>query len=312
MNKFLRIILVALIIPVVSGCSKPLYQESEFRMGSFIEVISRDPRASSIVFAEFKRLEGIFNLYDETSELSRLNASGSMVVSPELFDILKKSKRFYELTDGAFDVTVAPLALLWKKAISKKQLPKDADVKTALTSVGSDYIYLDEKLSLVRLLKEGLHIDLGGIAKGYAVDRAVTKLKEAHINSALVNAGGNMFCLGENGRKPWSVGIQNPRKEGEVLEKLVLRGKGVSTSGDYEQFFIFQNRRYSHIIDPKTGYPAGRGVISATLIASDATTADALSTACVVLGLKSSIELLKRFPDVKAKLIDEQGKIYDL
>jgi len=281
-------------------------------MGSFIEVISNDSRAPAIVFAEFKRLEAIFNLYDESSELSHLNASGDLIVSPEFFDILKKSKKFYELTDGAFDVTVAPLSLLWKKAISKKQLPQEGDVKIALTSVSSDYLYLDQKNSRVRLLKEGGRIDLGGIAKGYAVDCAVAKLKEAHIQSAIVNAGGNIFCLGENGKKPWSVGIQNPRKAGAVIEQLELRDKAVSTSGDYEQFFIFQNKRFSHIINPKTGYPSDAGIVSATVIASDATTADALSTACVVLGIQKSGAVLKRFPGAKAKLVDEHGEIHDL
>ena len=312
MNRSFKFFLIALSISALSGCSKPLYRESEFRMGSFIEVISNDSRASGIVFAEFKRLEAIFNLYDESSELSRLNLLGDLVVSQELFDILDKSKKFYELTDGAFDVTVAPLSFLWKKAINKKQLPQEADVKIALISVGSDYLYLDQKNLKVRLLKEGGRIDLGGIAKGYAVDCAVAKLKEAHIASALVNAGGNMFCLGTNGKKSWSIGIQNPRKAGAVIEQLELRNKAVSTSGDYEQFFIFQNKRFSHIINPKTGYPADTGIVSATVIASDATTADALSTACVVLGLQKSGEVLKRFPDVKAKLVDEHGKIYDL
>ena len=281
-------------------------------MGTFVEVISNDTRAKDIVFSEFKRLEGIFNLFDKDSELYRLNASGSLVASPELFDVLKTAKQFYEQTKGAFDVTIAPLSLRWKIAIKNQEAPKDDEIKKLMGFVGFDYVYLDEKTRNVRLLKSGCSIDLGGIAKGYAVDKAIARLRQAKITSAIVNAGGNLYCLGDNNGAPWQTGIQDPRQERHLLTRIAVKDKGVSTSGDYEQFFIYKNKRYSHIIDPRTGYPADSGIIAATVVARDALTADALSTALIILGLDRSSELLKHFPGASAKLIDASGKIFDL
>ena len=307
----ISLILIAMIF-ALSGCSKALHKDSEFLMGTFVEVVSNDTRAKDIVFSEFKRLEGIFNLFDKDSELYRLNASGSLVVSPELFEVLKNAKQFYERTEGAFDVTIAPLSLRWKIAIKDQEPPKDDEIKKLIGLVGFDYVYFDEKTRNVRLLKSGGSIDLGGIVKGYAVDKAIAKLRQAKIASAIVNAGGNLYCLGDNNGASWQAGIQDPRQEKHLLTRIAVKDKGVSSSGDYEQFFIYKNKRYSHIIDPRTGYPADSGIIAATVVADDALTADALSTALIILGLDRSSELLKRFPGVSAKLIDASGGIIDI
>ncbi|MFH0941105.1 MAG: FAD:protein FMN transferase [Candidatus Omnitrophota bacterium] len=295
-----------------AGCGKPLHKDSEFLMGTFVEVVSNDPKAKDIVFSEFKRLEGIFNLFDNNSELYRLNASGALAASPELFEILKNAKYFYEETKGAFDVTIAPLSLKWKSAIKYQEVPKDDEIKKLMGLVGFDYVYLDENTRTVRLLKSGGSIDLGGIAKGYAVDRAIAGLRQAKIASAIVNAGGNLYCLGDNNGASWQVGIQDPRQEKHLLTRMAVKDKGVSSSGDYEQFFIYKNKRYSHIIDPRTGYPADSGIIAATVVANDALTADALSTSLIILGKDRSSELLKRFPGASAKLIDASGRIFDI
>ncbi|MDD2866444.1 MAG: FAD:protein FMN transferase [Candidatus Omnitrophota bacterium] len=299
-----------LLLASASGCQKPLYQETQFIMGTFVEVKSSDVRASAIVFDEFKKLEAIFNLFDRGSELSRLNDTQKAVVSEPLFDIIQQAQGFYRLTDGAFDITVGPASVLWKKAIASKILPGPDAVAQALSLAGSDFIYLDAKTREVALLKSGMRIDLGGIAKGFALDRAVRKLKDAQIDSALINAGGNIYCLGTNHRAPWRVGIQDPFREGKVLDELVLADRAVATAGDYQQYVEINGRRYSHIVDPKTGYPAQSGIISATIIADDATASDALSTACVVLGLEKSRKLLSRFPEMKAILVANDGTLY--
>ncbi|MDD5138443.1 MAG: FAD:protein FMN transferase [Candidatus Omnitrophica bacterium] len=299
-----------LLLASASGCQKPLYQETQFIMGTFVEVKSSDVRASAIVFDEFKKLEAIFNLFDRGSELSRLNDTQKAVVSEPLFDIIQQAQGFYRLTDGAFDITVGPASVLWKKAIASKILPGPDAVAQALSLAGSDFIYLDAKTREVALLKSGMRIDLGGIAKGFALDRAVRKLKDARIDSALINAGGNIYCLGRNHRAPWRVGIQDPFREGKVLDELVLADRAVATAGDYQQYVEINGRRYSHIVDPKTGYPAQSGIISATIIADDATASDALSTACVVLGLEKSRKLLSRFPEMKAILVANDGTLY--
>ncbi len=298
------------LIFLTAGCQKPLYQETQFIMGTFVEVKSTDARASAIVFDEFKKLESIFNLFDRNSELSRLNDTQRAVVSEPLFDIIQRALEFYRRTDGAFDVTVGPVSMLWKKAIASKILPAPDAVTEALSLVGSDFIYLNAKTREVALLKSGMRIDLGGIAKGFALDRAVKKLRAAQIDSALINAGGNVFCLSMHHRAPWRVGVQDPFHEGKVLDELALSDEAAATAGDYQQYAEINGRRYSHIIDPKTGYPVQSGIVSATVVAPDATASDALSTACVVLGLEKSRKLLSQFPDTKAVLVATDGTLY--
>lgn len=294
------------------SCRPKTYTDTAFFMGTFVEVTSSNPQAKEVVFREFERVEKMCSLFDENSELSRLNSSGDLVASKEFFDILEKAQMYYETTDGAFDVTIAPLSLLWKKAFLAQELPREEDIKQALSCVGSDYIYLDDKNLSVKLLKMGVKLDLGGMAKGYAVDSSIAKLKALKIDSAIVNAGGDIYCLGENDKRPWRVGIQDPRNNKNIIETLQLENKAVATSGDYEQFFIFQDKRYSHIINPSTGYPAVSGIISASVIAKDALTADVLATAFVVLGYEKSLPVINRFQDAQAKLIADQGRILNL
>ncbi|MFH0877984.1 MAG: FAD:protein FMN transferase [Candidatus Omnitrophota bacterium] len=297
---------------LVCGCGSKATTDTEFLLGTFVEVTSSDPKAKTIVFQEVRRLEKLLNFYDENSELSQLNATSDLRVSPELFELLEFSKKMHELTQGAFDPTVAPVAVLWKRAIKKEEMPKEDELQAARGLVGFDYVFLEEATRRVRLLKSGSKLDLGAVAKGYAVQRAIEKLREANVASALVNAGGNVYGLGRNGNKPWTVGIRDPRQSGRIVERVPLENKGVATSGDYEQFFVFQNKRYSHIIDPKTGAPVDSGIASATVIASDAKTADALATALVVLGEERGRQVLKNFPNAKARLIDIHGKLREL
>lgn len=295
-----------------SGCQKPMHKETQYSMGTFVEVRSADPRAGAIVFDEFRKLEAIFNIFDPKSELSRLNLSQSAIVSEPLFSVLKEAREFNRSTEGAFDFTIGPVSILWKKAIAKKEIPLPGEIQQALALTGADYVYLNETTREVRLLKAGMIIDLGGIAKGFALNRAVKRLKEAKVSSALINAGGNVFCLGDNRGKEWSVGIQDPLRENKVIKKLELKDRAVSTSGDYTQYFELNGKRYSHIIDPRTGYPADSKIASATVISSDASAGDALSTACIVLGLDKSRRILAGFPDARAALVAFDGKIHEI
>ncbi|MDD5574773.1 MAG: FAD:protein FMN transferase [Candidatus Omnitrophica bacterium] len=307
---FFRSLCSVLLVVLVAGCQKPLYQETAFIMGTFVEVKSPDARAHAIVFDEFKKLEALFNLFDPQSELARLNSSQNAVVSEPLFSVINEGRHFAVMTDGAFDVTIGPVSLLWKKRIASRTWPEPRDVAQALDLVGSDDIFIDEATQTVRLLKSDMQLDLGGIAKGFALDRAVRRLREAQIASALINAGGNVYCLGLNRKVPWRVGVLDPFDEDKVMDQVVLTDQAVATAGDYRQYFEWKGKRYSHIIDPKTGYPADSGIVSATVISKDGLTADVLSTACVVLGLKKSRELLGRFADTKGVLVASDGTIY--
>ena len=293
-----------LLVTFLSGCTQKAKQkEVRFLMGTIVEVVSADPAAADIVFNEIKRIENILSKYREDSDVSLLNKSGSIMPSQELFFIVNKAKEFWQLSNGAFDITVAPLMDLWGFTNRQFRLPGEQEIKNTLKLIGSDKIILNEKKKELTFKEKGMKIDLGAIAKGYAVDCAVEKLKKAGIKSALINAGGDIYCLGDKDGKPWQVAIQNPRGKGFV-KNLELKDRAVATSGDYEQFFETGGKRYSHIFNPKTGRPSEEKVISVTVVANDCLTADALATTIFVLGRQKAAELLKKFPGVEVEITE--------
>ncbi len=278
-----------------------LYHDNRLLMGTFWEVISADRKAGAIVFSEASRIEQLLSKYIESSEISRLNRTGKLKVSPDTFYIIKKSKEFWQLSNGAFDITVAPIVALWGFSNQEYLVPSDKEIKSVLKLIGSDKIILHEKNYVVEFKLPGMRIDLGGIAKGFALDCAVKKLKENNINSCLINAGGQVYALGEKFGTPWKIAIKNPR-EPEISGTLELKNKSASTSGDYEQFFFKAGRRYCHIINPKTGYPADSRLVSVTVIMDEGLTADALSTAIFILGKEKGEKLLEKFPGSAARI----------
>ncbi len=311
--KFLILFSACYLLFVITGCSQaPYYKESRLLMGTIVEITCRDKGAIGEAFEEIKKIEKIANNFNPGSEISRLNRDGRIKASPDLLDMVKESLKFYSLSDGAFDITVSPIVEIWKERIRQFQdkspdisLPAGEQIKDKLRLVGSDKITIDDKESLIAFTAAGMSIDLGAIAKGYAVDKAIRRLRELGINSAMVNAGGNMYCLGKKNGRAWRIGIQHPRRADAILFSLELENQAAATSGDYQQYFNAGSKRYSHIINPKTGYPVDSGVISATIIAKDATSADALSTTVFVLGKEKGSQLLKRMPEAEARIIKE-------
>ncbi|MFH0791157.1 MAG: FAD:protein FMN transferase [Candidatus Omnitrophota bacterium] len=295
-----------LLVTGLSGCqNQPVcYKETRLLMGTFVEVVSWDKKAAPIVFNEIKRIEGLLSKYNPGSEVSKLNRFGKLTVSRDTLYILKKSGEFWQLSDGAFDITIAPVIDLWGFTDKQYYLPNEDEIKNTLTRVGFDKIIFNDRDNMVKFNLPGMKIDLGAIAKGYAVDCAISKLKENNITNCLINAGGNMYGLGTKFGKPWKIAIQNPRQK-SFSGYIELMNNAVATSGDYEQYFMKDNRRYSHIFNPKTGYPADSKVVSATVIAPDGLTADALSTTIFVLGKEKAEVLLKKIPGVKTKIIEE-------
>jgi thiamine biosynthesis lipoprotein len=272
-------------------------------MGTFVEVTSPDRRAAGIAFAEIKRLEQLLSKYDPESEVSRLNRRGKLQVSRETFYIIQKAKDFSRESAGAFDITVAPLADLWGFSSKNYRLPQQEEISAALKNTGADKIILRPADNVVEFLSSGVKIDLGGIAKGYALDCAGQKLKEAGIGNFLLNAGGQVFAAGDNYGRPWKVAVRCPRRPG-ACAYFELRDSSVSTSGDYRQFFLRAGKRYSHIIDPVSGYPAQSGVISATVTVPDGLTADALSTAIFVLGKEKGVGLCAKFSGARIAYLE--------
>jgi thiamine biosynthesis lipoprotein len=274
-------------------------------MGTFVEVTSPHPNASKIALDEIQRIEDILSKYKPESEVSHLNKASEIKASPELFYILSRSKEFWATSDGAFDITVAPLMDLWGFTDKNFRKPSFEEIRRTLNFIGTNKIILNSENNVVKFVVPGMKIDLGAIAKGYAVDCAVKKLKEAKISSCLVNAGGQVHALGTKFGKPWKIAIKDPREKG-IKGFLYLKDVAVATSGDYHQFFFEGGRRFSHIMNPATGYPQDSGVISVTVLAGDGLTADALATAIAVLGKEKGAELVKKFPGVRAKIIEHE------
>lgn len=306
LRNILMIISCCAAIPLLSSCRKQeLYKDSRVMMGTFVEVVSPDKEAANIVFAEITRVENLLSKYKEGSDVFRLNNSGKLAVSPDTLYVIREAKKFWLMSNGAFDITVAPLVELWGFKDKKYSVPLEEKIKATLKLVGMDKIIFNDFNNMVEFKVPGTQIDLGAIAKGYAVDCAVDKLRRHGIKSCVVNAGGQIYCLGDKFGKPWNVAIKDPR-QGDFYDFLKLKDKAVATSGDYEQYFIKEKKRYSHIFNPKTGYPVESDVVSVTVVASDGLTADALSTSIFVLGKEKGEELIKKFPDVKAKIIESK------
>jgi thiamine biosynthesis lipoprotein len=267
-------------------------------------------QASEEVLAEFRRLDQALSPYIESSELYRVNrdaAEQPVTISREFFDLLKTSLDYSWLTNGAFDITFASIGHQYDYCKGVK--PSDQAVASALPLINYRLVKLDTASLSVSFKRPGVRIDLGGIAKGYAVDRGIQLLQKHAIGHALISAGGDSRLLGDHLGRPWNIGIQAPRDEKGVAAILPLSNTAVSTSGDYERYFEQDGVRYHHIISPKTGRSAGE-VRSVTILGPNATRTDALSTSVFVLGLKEGLALIDRLDDVEAIIIDNQGVMH--
>jgi thiamine biosynthesis lipoprotein len=222
-------------------------------------------------------------------------------------EVIKKAQEISELSEGGFDITVGPLTELWRKAREKKIPPSIEEVKEKLGLVNFKNIEMDQE-GKVFLKKKGMAIDLGGIAKGYAVDRAFELLKSLGYRNLIINAGGDLRVGGFKNNQPWSIGIQNPRESQKLLARISVSDMAVATSGDYEKFFLYQGKRYHHIFSPKDGFPTV-GCQSVTILSEGGMIADALATAVFVLGREKGYSLCQKLDSVDCLIVDKEGKI---
>jgi len=310
---FMTSLCVIIILGLYFGISlkKPEFLTStQIIMGTTVEIsiYPSDEKALEEAFNEIKKVDNLMSIYKEDSEVSSLNRQGEMEVSSETLKVIKKALEFSQISGGAFDITCKPLINLWKKAKKEMKVPGEEEINKALSSVGYEKIIL--KGNLVSFKEKGMQIDLGGIAKGYAVDKAIEVLKKKGIKRALVDAGGDLYVLGESpeGEK-WQIGIQDPRHQDKIFSVIKLKDKGVATSGDYRRYFTIEGKRYSHIVDPKTGQTVEDVPMSVTIVAPEATTADALATGIFVLGPEKGMELLNSLPEAEGMIISEGMKV---
>jgi len=267
-------------------------RQKRYLMGTFCTITAYgDAGSVEKAFDEIKRLEKVLSNYDEKSELSKLNRQGRIKASADLLAFVKESKRYGELSDGAFDITVAPLMRLWGFKDGKYRVPEPREIEEALKKVGSRRIEIDG--DEVRL-SGGMELDPGGIGKGIAVDRAADVLRKAGIKRALVDFGSSVVAL-----EDWEIAIRDPFRDEKVLGTVRLKDESLSTSGSYEKFFKLDGRTYCHILDPRTGRPV-EGVVSVSVIAPTATESDGLDTGVFVSG-----KLPEKLP---ALLVTDKGE----
>lgn len=261
------------------------------------------------VFALFDRVEGEMSRYRDDSTVSAINRNAPhwTPISSDLAAVLHEAVRVAALSEGAFDPTIGAVSTLWGFGEEGGHLPDAKALREAVATVG--YPRLVVQQNQARLLYPGTRLDLGGIAKGYAVDRAAELLAAAGVGGAIVNAGGDIRVFGERpGGGPWHIGIQHPRKPEALLTKLDVTDTAVVTSGDYERYFVEDGVRYHHILDPTTGQPA-RGCESVTVVAASAMAGDALATACFVLGPERGMALLKQAGVAQVIIVDAKGEV---
>ena len=299
-----------------SSYSTNLYKYHQVSMGTVVEItlIGDDSEAANQAalraFQEIKRIETLMSPWLDSSDVTRINrAAGKewVKVSPETMEVIKKAQEISELSEGGFDITVGPLSELWRKAREKKTPPPVEDVKGKLDLVNYKKLGIDSE-GKVLLKKKGMAMDLGGIAKGYAVDRAFELLMSLGYKNMIVNAGGDLRAGGLKNNQPWSIGIQHPRDSKIILARISVSDTAVATSGDYEKFFLDQGKRYHHIFNPKDGFPTN-GYQSVTILCKDGMTADALATAVFVLGPEKGYPLCQKLEGVNCLIVDQEGKI---
>lgn len=293
---------------MLCGCQKGrvLYRDRQVVMGALVQITSPDERAAKIAFDEMKRIEALFSKDSASSELNRLNQAGRLKVSPDFLYVTRKAREFWILSNGEFDITVGRLMRAWGINDKNYRRPSNEELKSALMLTGMDKVAIDDKNSEVRFTMSGVEIDFGALAKGYAVDSAIKKLKYAGVKSVLINAGGDIYCMGANRNLIWRVAVQDPRGSAKKTT-LQLSDKAVATVSDYEQSFSLDNKAYCSIINPKTGMPADSGLSGVSVIANDCLSADASAVSIFLLGRQKGMEFIRKVPGASAAVIDERG-----
>ncbi len=317
MKKYL---ITALVVCWATGLfAQQTYKRTLLLMGSRfdITVVAKDSAKANeyidMAVSEITRIEKLISSWDANSQTSVINKNAgvrSVKVDAELFQLIKRSLGISKLTDGAFDITYASMDRIWKFDGSMKTMPSADEIKASVKNVGFENVVLDEQNSVVYLKLKGMKIGFGAIGKGYAADKAKELLMSKGVVAGIINASGDMNTWGKqpNG-EDWKIAITNPLDKTKAYALLPIKEGAVVTSGNYEKYVEFNGTRYTHIIDPRTGYPS-TGIISATVFAPKAELADALATSIFVMGVDVGLNFINQLPKVECIIIDENGNIH--
>ena len=266
--------------------------------------------AITAVMDEMHRIDRTMSPHKDDSELSRINrgaGAGPVPVSAEMARLIVRAAEFSALSDGAFDITYAAVGQLYD--YRNRVRPSDEELAKARAAVGWRHLVLDSQAGTVRFARPGMRIDLGGFAKGHAVDNAAAILRRRGIAHAMVSAGGDSRVIGDRRGRPWTIGVRDPRRPGELAAMLPLEDVSISTSGDYERYFDADGTRFHHLIDPATG-KSPRGIQSVTILADDGLTCEALSKIVFVLGVERGMALVETQSGVDAVVVDAAGALH--
>lgn len=329
MNTKTRTLLVGIILLLVLGGFAVAYQQkqpvrepisaSSFKLNTVVNITIYDSDDETILqeaMALCDKYETIFSRTKESSELYQLNHGllsndgDSYIISPELAELTEIGLKYGNLSDGAFDISIAPVSSLWDFTSDEKVIPSDTDLKEKLPLVNYENVKLDD--NRISFKKDGMGLDLGAIAKGYIADKIKEFLLSKGIKSAIINLGGNVLCIGSKPDKtPFRIGIQKPFADrSETIATVDITDKSVVSSGVYERFFEKDGRLYHHILNPETGYPYDNSLIAVTIICDSSTDGDGLSTSCFALGLEKGMELINSLPGVHAVFITDDYELH--
>jgi len=314
-----KLIVLFFAVAASNSFSQQIFKKKQNLLGSPFEitVVASDSIQGNqfleLAISEVKRVENLISDWIPTSQISNVNKNagiGPVKVDSEVFDLVDRAVKISKLTSGAFDISYASMDRIWKFDGSMKEMPTAEAIKNSVAKVGYQNIILNKNESSIFLKNEGMKLGLGGIGQGYIADKIKALLQENGCSSGLVNVSGDINTWGKqpNGM-PWTVGIINPMNKNKVFATFPLDDRAVETSGSYEKYVTFNGKRYSHIIDPRTGYPAS-GIISVSVFAKQTELADALATGIFVLGIEVGLDLVNQLNGIDCIIVDDKGAVH--
>ena len=316
MKKFLTIILI---LYSFASNAQVLRKRTTLLMGGRfdITIVAKDSVEAEMnidtVIGEITRIENLISDWKPASQISQVNANAGVhpvQVDAEVFALTERALELSKITNGAFDISFAAMDRIWKFDGSMTVMPSEEAIKKSVEKVGYENIILDKKNSTIFLKNKGMKIGFGALGEGYAADKCRDMMLARGIKAGIVNGSGDMSTWGKQpDGSDWMIGINYPKKSGEIFAVIPLRQGAVVTSGSYEKFVVFDGKRYSHIINPATGYPA-TGLSSVTVFGPSAEKANGFSTSLMVLGKQAGLELINRFPKFRCIMITDEGKVF--
>ncbi|MCI8630550.1 MAG: FAD:protein FMN transferase [Firmicutes bacterium] len=316
MRKYILVIIICILF---CGCQikNDMAEIQMFAMDTFIDLKAQGENGEKALLEaekEINRLEKLFSPTIEQSEIFAINqyaAKQTVTVSKDTFDLIEKAKEYCNITEGAFDITIAPVVKAWGFTEEVKRVPSDEEIQQKLQLVDNNKLHIDKQNSTVYLENENMSIDLGGIAKGYASNKVNEILKKNGVSSAVISLGGNVSVTGKrpDGTK-WRIAVQDPMNSEGYVGILNVEDTSVITSGVYQRFFEQNGKKYHHIIDTKTGKPTQNGLLSVTIVCDNGAMADALSTSVMVAGLQKGSELWRKLDNFGMIVITDSNEMY--